>query len=171
MNKIEDIDIINYMINKGATAKETAEYFNISLSTVKKRLANIKDSLNSNSLISEELRNLSEKNQNDGRKKGGQSHNSGPILSQTLDEIAIMAMQVIANDMTLEEAEIKYNIPHSTLYDHFKLLIGTEYNYVYEDLETLFSYHKDKKISFDIINILNQKYSLLLNNLSENKKK
>ena len=45
MSKLEDIDIVNYMINQGATAKETAEYFGVSLSTIKKRLSSIKKTI------------------------------------------------------------------------------------------------------------------------------
>ena len=45
MKKIEDIDIINYIINKGATAKEVADYYGVSLSIIKKRLASIKTEL------------------------------------------------------------------------------------------------------------------------------
>ena len=77
MKKIEDIDIINYIINKGATAKEVADYYGVSLSIIKKRLASIKAELKDDSEIKNGLLNTISVNQEKGRHMGGLSNNSG----------------------------------------------------------------------------------------------
>lgn len=110
MKTIEDIDIINYMINKGATAKEVAEYYGVSLSTIKKRLAIIKEELNDNSEIKNSLLNTISVNQEKGRHTGGLSNNSGKKRNVDITFIVDIAINALANNLTIEELSSKYSI-------------------------------------------------------------
>ena len=172
MSKIEDIDIINYMINNETTAKETAEYFGVSLSTIKKRLSGIKSELQDSSIIKENLNNLSIINQNNGRVKGGKVLGSGVTLTENLETIVARAKEILANNLTIEEASKLFKIPSSTLAEHLKLLKNTEYKEVYNDLQTLFEYHKRHKGSSYDASLFNlqQKYSISLEFLENQKK-
>lgn len=154
MNKIEDLDIVNYMINNDVTAKEVAQYYEISLSTVRKALARIKLQLNDNSSIKEELLNVISNNQQQGRYKGGLSHNSGRKRTVEIDFIASIAIDMLTNNLTIQETSLKYNIPTSTISDYFNLLNNNKYQEIYDDLESLFVYHKTKH------NIENDKFVL-----------
>lgn len=173
MGKIEDVDIVNYMINQGATAKETAEYFGVSLSTIKKRLSFIKTQLKDGTHIKNDLLDLNNKNQEMGRKKGCLSHNSGAPLSEDMETIANHAIKVIADNLTLAEASVKFGIPSSTLHEHFGLLKNTEYHGIYEDLQSLFVYHQRSKNNIGDIRLfeIQKKYGQMLEELNINKKK
>ncbi len=165
MRKLDDIDLINYIINKEATAKETADYFGVSLSTIRKRLANIKTSLQDNSEITAQLLSVSDSNQDKGRAKGGLSHNSGIKITESIESIADKAIYVLANNLTLEEASIKFNIPTSTLFEHFKMLENPYYGQIYNDLQSLFAYHKSKRYitNSKAVFSIQQRYMQILN--------
>ena len=165
MEKLDNIDLINYIINKGATAKEAAEYFGVSLSAVRKKLASIKESLQDNSEIKNQLLSVINNNQDIGRIKGGLSHNSGAKMTDTIVSIAEKAIYVLANNLTIEEASIKFNIPTSTLFEHFKKLANPNYHQIYTDLQSLFAYHKSKRYitNTKAIFSIQQKYMQLLN--------
>lgn len=173
MKKIEDIDIINYIINKGATAKEVAEYYGVSLSTIKKRLASIKDKLKDDSEIKNSLLNTININQEKGRHTGGLSSNSGKKRNVDMTFIVDIAINALANNLTIEELSTKYGIPTSTISDYLKLLKNTEYQTIYDDLTSLFNYHKNKHYTTNSVTLfaLQQKYSNMLrgNNEKDNK--
>lgn len=173
MKKIEDIDIINYIINKGATAKEVAEYYGVSLSTIKKRLASIKDKLKDDSEIKNSLLNTININQEKGRHTGGLSSNSGKKRNVDMTFIVDIAINALANNLTIEELSTKYGIPTSTISDYFKLLNNTENQNIYDDLTSLLNYHKNKHYMTNNVTLfaLQQKYSNKLkgNNEKDNK--
>ena len=164
MKKIEDIDIINYIINKGATAKELAEYYGVSLSTIKKRLASIKDELKDDSEIKNSLLNIISVNQEKGRHTGGLSNNSGKKRNVDITFIVDIAVNALANNLTIEELSTKHGIPTSTISDYLKLLKNTEYQTIYDDLTSLFNYHKNKHYMTNSVTlfVLQQKYSNML---------
>ena len=164
MKKIEDIDIINYIINKGATAKEVADYYGVSLSTIKKRLASIKDELKDDSEIKNSLLNIISVNQEKGRHTGGLSNNSGKKRNVDITFIVDIAINALANNLTMEELSCKYSIPTSTISDYFKLLKNTENQTIYDDLTSLFNYHKNKFYITNSVSLfaLQQKYSNML---------
>ena len=169
MKKIEDVDIINYIINKGVTAKEVAEYYSVSLSTIKKRLSSIKDELKDDSEIKNSLLNTININQEKGRHTGGLSSNSGKKRSVDITFIVDIAVDALANNLTIEELSTKYSIPTSTISDYFKLLKNTEYQTIYDDLTSLFNYHKNKSYITNSVSLfaLQQKYSNMLKGNSE----
>lgn len=153
MTKLNEIDLVNYVINNGATLKEAAEYFEVSLSTIKKTMKNVKEGLNETSEVYKELYKVSKTNELMGKKKGGQSLNSGVKRSLTLEQISLLAMEFIANNMTLDLASEKFGIPKSTLWDNFNLLNCKEYFELYNDLSYVYQCHNDgidNSIVFDI---------------------
>ena len=166
MNKIENIDILNYMINKQATAKETAEYFNVSLSTIRKRLVAIKSDIQDEN-IKKELLEVIANNQDNGRVKGGLSNNSGVKISESMEDIVRNAITILANNLTLEMASLSFQIPTSTLSEHLKLLNCKEYNDIYIDLLSLFEYHRTGKSSNVDILKMQSKYTNMLDNLKK----
>ena len=145
MSKMEDIDLINYIINKGKTAQEAADYFGVSLSTVKKRLAFIKSGISEQSEIYQSLQEVADKNALQGRVKGGQALNSGVHRSLSLEEIVSIAVYMLANDFTIEQAARSFNIPGSTLFENLQLLNCENYRELYQDLQSLYEAHKLNK--------------------------
>ena len=167
MGKMEDIDLVNYIINQEATGKEAAEYFDVSLSTVRKRLAGIKENLSSNSSIYEELEEVAKKNEQMGKVVGGKSPNSGPKRILQVEDIVKIAMDMLVNNFTIQEASLKYGIPGSTLAENLEVLKVGEYNEIYQDLSSLFQAHKLKRNSTKI----QTKYLEKMQELEEVKKK
>jgi len=172
MKSFEDIDLINYIVNQGATLKEASEFFGVSVDTIKKRMSNIKKSLNDNSVILEELNDIASKNTLEGRRKGGTSTNSGVVRSLSLAEIADLARRMLADNLTIDEAANSFKVPPSTLYDNLEALQGTEYDEVYKDLKIMYELHilakgsfveySNTKINKNDIQRLMHKYSLQL---------
>ena len=91
MSKIEDIDLVNYVINKKATLKEAATYFGVSVSTIKKKMSAIKSSLNQESDVYISLNNISSNNQTKGRIDGGKAHTGLKYDTYSIDEILAIA--------------------------------------------------------------------------------
>lgn len=145
MPKMEDIDLINYIINKEKTAQEAADYFDVSLSTVKKRLARIKSEISEQSEIYQALQTVADKNAFQGRVKGGQALNSGVQRSLQLEELASIATYMLANDFTVEQAATNFKIPSSTLFENLALLNCEAYHELYQDLQSLYEAHKLNK--------------------------
>lgn len=150
MGKINDIDLVNYVINKGATLKEAAEHFDVSISTVKKAMQKIKVDLNKDSEIYTNLNDVSKENEYLGKIKGGQSKNSGIERNFDLEQIALLAMQFISENLTLSLASGKFEIPKSTLWDNFRRLNCDEYQELYNDLLYVYDCH-NKAISNNTI--------------------
>lgn len=153
MKKFEDIELINYVINNGATLKEAANHFDVSIETIKKRIKTIKSGLEDNSEIIEKLKSISDQNVSAGRKKGGESKNSGRVRGDTLETIANQAMIILVNDFTFEDAASYFGIPSSTLYDHLELLNCDEYREIYNDLKSMYAYHHQNRVSSTILDI------------------
>lgn len=139
MKNLTNEELLNYIIENDATLREASEYFGVSLSTVKKRMKVIKENLDFKSLS--KLENVARKNEQLGRQKGGLSNNSGKKRKYTLEEIALYAMQFIAENMTMETASEYFGIPKSTLFDNFKLLNCEEYQELYSDLVYIYECH------------------------------
>lgn len=164
---MEDIDLINYIINQEKTGKEAAEYFGVSLSTVRKRLATIKSELPFESNIYQQLKEVAEKNETQGKIKGGQTQNSGPKRMLSIEYIYNIVVDMLANNLTIEETAVKYSIPRSTLADNLELLNSRGYTEIYNDLQSLFGAHKLKKSTAKI----QAKYLEKLELLKEKKQK
>ena len=150
MPKINEIDLVNYVINRGATLKEAADYFEVSLSTVKKTMKKVREGLNGNSDIYKNLNDVSKHNEKLWKIKGGQSNNSGVQRSLSLEQVSLLAMEFIAYNMTFDVASEKFNIPKSTLWDNFEKLNCEEYQELYKDLLYIYECH-NKNINNDTI--------------------
>lgn len=153
MKKFEDIDLINYVVNNGATLKDAAEFFEVSVDTIKKRMANIKQDLKNDSEILIELNEVSSKNVLEGRKKGGQAPNSGVVRNTSLETIAERAMIMLAHNLTIDKAAVRFSVAPSTLYDHLELLNCNQYAEIYADLQVMYQYHNIDKNSKTIPDI------------------
>lgn len=141
MAKLSEKELIEYVIKNGATLKQAAENFDVSLSTVKKTMKKVRDNLSENSDTYKELKEIAERNEALGKKKGGESHNSGSKRTLSLEEVSILAMKFIAENMTFSTASQKFGIPSSTLYDNFELLNCEEYQDIYNDLLCVYTCH------------------------------
>ena len=180
MKSFEDIDLVNYIVNQGATLKEAAEFFGVSVDTVKKRMANIKKELNEDSVILNDLNEVASKNTLAGRRKGGTSTNSGVVRTLSLDDIADLARQMLANNLTIDMAANSFQMAPSTLYDNLEALNGTEYQEIYDDLRILYEIHllvKGSVIDYDNTKVnkanverLMTKYSLQLHEKNNHQK-
>lgn len=142
MPKIEDIDLINYVINNGATLKDAANYFDVSLSTVKKRMSKIKNDLNKNSDVYTDLTNVSSTNEQQGKIDGGKAHAGLKYDTFSIEEMSEIAMEMIGYDLSIDDAAAKYNISPSTLYERLMSLNCEEYKELYNDLTYIFEIHK-----------------------------
>lgn len=142
MSKLEDIDLINYVINNGATLKEAANYFDVSLSTVKKRMGKIKNDLNKNSVVYTDLKDVSAVNEKQGKIDGGKAHAGLKYNTFSIEEVSDIAMNMIAYDLSIDEAASRYNIPPSTLYERLNDLNYEEYQELYNDLSYIFEIRK-----------------------------
>ena len=174
MSKLEDIDLINYVINKGATLKEAADYFDVSLSTVKKKMSKIKSDLKEESDIYINLTDVSSVNERQGKISGGKAHMGLKYDTFSKEEVVEIAMNMIADNLSIDEAAVKYNIPPSTLYDRLTTLNCSEYKNIYNDLLYIFEIHrkstgitKDRKL---YIEQLMMKYKLQLDERNNTKK-
>ncbi|MBE6138383.1 MAG: hypothetical protein E7173_01390 [Firmicutes bacterium] len=172
MKNFRDIDLVNYIINQEATLKDAAEYFGVSVETIKKRMSKIKKELLTESSILIDLNSVADKNTLEGRRKGGTSTNSGVVRILNLPEIANLARRMLADNLTLSEAANSFKMPSSTLYDNLEALKGTEYDEIYKDLKIMYEVHilaKGSLICYDNTKVnktdvqrLTAKYSLQL---------
>ena len=180
MKSFEDIDLVNYIVNSEATLKEAAEFFGVSVDTIKKRMANIKKNLNEDSTILEDLNKVASKNTLEGRRKGGISTNSGVVRTLSLDEIADLARQMLAKNLTIDMAADSFDMAPSTLYDNLEALNGTEYQEIYDDLKMLYEIHllvkgsvvdyHNTKVSKGAVERLTAKYSIQLKEKNSHQK-
>ena len=122
MSKFEDVDLVNYIINNGATLKDAAEFFDVSVDTIKVRMRKIKSGLQEDSIILKDLNNVSNANTLEGRKRGGKSPNSGVVRSIDLETIANQAKFILSQDLSIDEAAKVLRVAPSTLYEHLELL-------------------------------------------------
>lgn len=99
-------------INSDMTVSETAEFLGISKRTLQlhlKKLISIDPNLH------ELVLNKQKSNVIAGRSKGGSNGKRPP--SYTKEEALFLANTIINNQMTYRDAEEKFNIPSSTIYD------------------------------------------------------
>lgn len=171
MSKFEDVDLVNYIINQEVTLKEAAEFFDVSVETIKKRMANIKKELRDDSLILNDIKNVADKNLLEGRKKGGQQLNSGKVRAVSMETIRDIAVGMLANNSTIEEASLQFNIPSSTLYEYLELLNCPQYSDIYSDLQVMYDLHRRNSPGIGCMKIegLQFKYNQLLDE-EKNKK-
>lgn len=148
MTKLDEKNLIDYVINNGATLKQASEHFGVSISTIKKAMKRIKENLSQDSDIYIKINDIARKNELLGKKKGGESCNSGKERKLSMDQIVLFAMKFIAENMTIETASISFGIPRSTLWENFNLLNCEEYQELYNDLLYVYSWH-NKGISND----------------------
>ncbi|MBQ9019415.1 MAG: hypothetical protein IJ097_03820 [Bacilli bacterium] len=112
MNNDMIINEVNEYINNNLTVKETAEKLGISKRTFQLHLKKVKD-------LDLKLHNLvlkkQQKNIRNGRILGGKKGKVKPRYS--MEEAVNMAYEIIKNELTYEEASLKFDIPKSTIYE------------------------------------------------------
>lgn len=150
MKKFEDIDLVNYIVNQEATLKDAAEFFEVSIDTIKARMRKIKSGLANDSIILKDLNDVASANALEGRKKGGKSSNSGVVRNVDLETIANQAKFILSQDLTIDEAAEILNVAPSTLYEHLELLNTAQYLEIYKELKNMYKYHLHNK---NIVNV------------------
>ena len=158
MSKFEDVDLVNYIINNGATLKDAAEFFDVSVDTIKVRMRKIKSGLQEDSIILKDLNNVSNANTLEGRKRGGKSPNSGVVRSIDLETIANQAKFILSQDLSIDEAAKVLRVAPSTLYEHLELLKTDDYLDIYQDLKKMYKDHLQDRNGFHV----NEKYDPIL---------
>ena len=129
------LSVANYIIENETTIGDTANAFGLSSSCVKKYI-NDENNLQridyGTYIIVKEIQNKIEHN---GKIKGGKTGKRKRIISE--DDIRSIAMQIINNGWTLEDASTKLSIPTSTIYDRIRSIqdveLQNELDIVFED--------------------------------------
>ena len=117
MSKEDKIKTVaKFIIENNATVSETAEYFSISESCIKKYINDPNNLIRISFSDYEKIKVIQESLQIEGRSIGGKVGKRSATLKE--DEILRIAMQMIKMEWTLEQASIQLNIPKSTIYEN-----------------------------------------------------
>ena len=117
MSKEDKIKTVaKFIIEKNATVNETAEYFSISESCIKKYINDPNNLIRISFSDYEKIKVIQESLQIEGRSIGGKVGKRSATLKE--HEILRIAMQMIKMGWTLEQASIQLNIPKSTIYEN-----------------------------------------------------
>lgn len=157
-NNSKKYNIIEYIIdNPSLTLEQVSNSFEISLSSIKKYISSLKNSGDEKDILLYSKYQLrAEKNMNLGRSKGGSIGKIQKPIDK--DEIRLLAIDIIANNLTVEEAAKKVSKPKSTFYENlikglsskdegsniYNKLDGIVLNdkILLNDLKALFVFHK-----------------------------
>lgn len=126
-------------ILEGYTIKEVHEKTGYSERTIQNyiRALNNEESNVYNPLLYQKVRLQQEKTSRERNRVGGEI--STYTSAVTMEKRIEMAKIILANDYTIEQASIFFDIPSSTLYDY---LISINNKEILEQLQALFEYHK-----------------------------
>lgn len=117
MSKEDKIKTVaKFIIENNATVNETAEYFSISESCIKKYINDPNNLIRISFSDYEKIKVIQESLQIEGRSIGGKVGKRSATLKE--HEILRIAMQMIKMGWTLEQASIQLNIPKSTIYEN-----------------------------------------------------
>lgn len=117
--------VAKYIIENEATVKETALYFGISISSIKKYINDDCNLKNINENIYLAVKEVQDKLQKEGQIKGGQIGKRDASISDF--EVEEIAKKMIENGWTLGQASNYFdNIPTSTLYENLMKLTDVE---------------------------------------------
>ena len=145
MKRFEDEELIEYVIENGATLKQAAEHFGVTIDAIKYRMRKIKNNLANDSEILIHLKEIAKKNELEGKILGGKALAGGIPRTITLEEIAEKAMIMLSEDLTIDEAALSFGIASSTLHGYLRLLDNSEYVEIYNDLQSMYNYHNENR--------------------------
>lgn len=167
MVKSKIIEEVKYIIENRCTIKETAKAFNCSIETIKKNISKLKNSEDeSDKRLYEILKLQLVKNEIEGKKKGALTPHERKKRTLIEEDIKNIAIDILANNYTLDMASKIFNIPKSTL--HEALTLGLDHNSeIKRDLFTLFEYHKSKSNPALLEKII-VKYNIIQDHIDEN---
>jgi predicted DNA-binding protein YlxM (UPF0122 family) len=135
--------VINYILN-GYTIAEVKEKTNLSESTIKNyiKALNNPDSNVFDSKLYDTTREKQKETSRIRNSLGGQkSTYTSKVDDKEREEIA---KYMVSNDLTIEEASIKFNIPTSTLYEYITSIKNKE---LLGEVKELFDRHKRDSFS------------------------
>jgi len=139
MREKKILEVAKYIIKNKATIEQTANHFNLSISSIKKYINN-KENLHS---IDMELYNAVKNVQSElisiGNIVGGKNGVREPKYSDF--EALEIAETMISNNLSISEASKCFNIPRSTLYEIVKRINNEE---LQEELTALFAENSEK---------------------------
>lgn len=125
MSKEDKIKTVaKFIIENNATVNETAEYFSISESCIKKYINDPNNLIRISFSDYEKIKVIQESLQIEGRSIGGKVGKRSATLKE--HEILRIAMQMIKMGWTLEQASIQLNIPKSTIYENLVKITDIE---------------------------------------------
>ena len=135
MSKEDKIKTVaKFIIENNATVNETAEYFSISESCIKKYINDPNNLIKISFSDYEKIKVIQESLQIEGRSIGGKVGKRSATLKE--HEILRIAMQMIKMEWTLEQASIQLNIPKSTIYENLVKIKDIELKKEYKNYLT-----------------------------------
>lgn len=123
---INNRDIVLFIASDdGHTVEEAANNFGVSISTIKKRLAQVRDESNPNydKLLAEKLKLAQTKVIIKGNKKGGENGKRRSIYNE---KVAIMLAEAYMSGLTIRKLSSLIAIPPSTLWEIIRSIKNEE---------------------------------------------
>ncbi len=124
---LENKDIVNFIAEgEGHTVEEAAENFGVSVSTIKKRLAQVRDLTNPkyDEIEAEKLKLAQMKVSIRGHKKGGASGKRGGTFTE--EQARKLAELYLNSGLTFKDLSSDLHIPTSTLWDTIRSIKDAE---------------------------------------------
>jgi len=120
-------ELVNFICqDEGHTVLEAANHFHVSVSTIKKKLSQIRDKTREdyNPILAEKLKLAQDKITLRGQIKGGSIGKRGRTLSE--EQIRMYAEAFLSSGLTLQDFADLSGIPKSTLYDMIRSIKDVE---------------------------------------------
>ena len=148
------IEEVNYYIENDVLKKDVANYFNRSLSSIKKDFSKFIKYVEENpdcGYYDLYLKVISKARTNEqlGKARGGKSCNSGKKRLLTIKETLEIARYIIGNGVTLRVAEQELNVSRSTIYDSIEQLKNSSdegIKKIYYDVQKIYISNKANAI-------------------------
>ena len=131
------LEIAKYMLENKATISMTAEHFHLSVSSIKKYI-NDPDKLPAIDIdLYKQIKLMQEELQQIGHIVGGKNGVREPTYTEF--EALEIAETMLSESLTLKEAEERFNIPDSTIYERLRAINDDN---LQRELDLLFKSHK-----------------------------
>lgn len=138
MKEKKILEVAKYIIQNKATIEQTANYFEMSTSSIKKYINN-KDNLQSIDIeLYNAVKEVQKELENIGRIVGGKNGVRQPKYSEF--EALEIVETMISENLTIVEAAKYFNMPKSTLYELIRRVDDKE---IQEELDSLFAQNNE----------------------------
>lgn len=135
------ITVAKYIINNKATINTVADYYDISTSCVKKYINDDSNLKSIDPLLYEKVKVVQQGIIKMGNYIGAKTGKRNPSITDY--EAEEMAMKIIENHWTLDEAESFFEVPRSTIFENVKKISDKD---LLEELQEVFLENKINSI-------------------------